>query len=256
MRLLAVALCILVIPIAGLTEEIRASLAVSATNSIFNKIKDPFEKATGIKLVYISKDPKGHGAVECFRDVDDGVADIGVAGMSQFDWAAHAQKSGHKIKNPTDIKYASIGRDLVYIFVHKSGPSSFTDAQLTDIVSGKMKNFSEMGGANQEIVVIEHAKLEATKKTVLRKFKVENLGAKTILIKDPQTTADMIQKIGATPGAIGWGVKDAADDTVKVAVHEPIGRPIMMIYRGDRMPEKIKKLTDFITKEGKKFAID
>ncbi len=47
--------------------------------NIMEKIGPAFEKQTGIKIVYVNKDPKGQGGDFVFKDVDSGrqLSDVG-----------------------------------------------------------------------------------------------------------------------------------------------------------------------------------
>ena len=59
-------------------------------------------------------------------------------------------------ENGTTFKYVPIGSEAFVFFVHKNNPiDSLTTKQIKDIYSGKIKNWKEVGGRDEEIVAFQ-----------------------------------------------------------------------------------------------------
>jgi PBP superfamily domain len=204
-------------------EEIKLSLGVSPLNNIFIKIKEPFEKETGIKLEYVFKDPKGLGADQVMKDVDSKLAEAGAGGIGFEDWKELMKEKNYIIKNVADMKFKVIGRDRIQFFTHIDGPKALTIHQLRDILIGKVKNFKEVGGPDQAITLVYSPKQPATEKFIKKNFlggKDLEHGGNSVLLPETSVTADLVKKVATTPGGFAFGPIDLIDATVQVPKHE------------------------------------
>lgn len=60
------------------------------------------------------------------------------------------------IDNGTEFEYTKIGKEAFVFFVHKDNPiDSLTTSQIQDIYSGKITNWKEVGGKNEDIVAFQ-----------------------------------------------------------------------------------------------------
>ena len=87
----------------ALAEEVKIGTGAAATENIFNKIKDPMEKANGVKLNVISGGP-----VQALKDLDAGTVEAAVAGMTFPDWMAMMEKVGMPFLIKVCIKIGSL----------------------------------------------------------------------------------------------------------------------------------------------------
>lgn len=60
----------------ALAEEVKVGAGAAATENIFNKIKEPMEKANGVKLTVISSGP-----VQAVKDLDTGAVEAAVGAL-------------------------------------------------------------------------------------------------------------------------------------------------------------------------------
>jgi phosphate transport system substrate-binding protein len=82
------------------------------------------------------------GSARGIIDVRDGKTDIGMV-------------SRVLTEREQDLKGFPIARDGIGLMVHKNNPvTTLTSAQVTDIFTGKIKNWREVGGRNAPIMVI------------------------------------------------------------------------------------------------------
>lgn len=138
-----------------------------------------------------------------------------------------------------------VAMDGVCMVVHPSNPvTALTKAQIRDIYTGKISNWSEVGGASMPIVVISRDTSSGTYETfealVMNKQK---MGASVEYVNsNPQSQA----RVKTTRGAIGYvglGFVDASVKPIKVddilparqtiasGVY-PIARPLFMFTNG------------------------
>jgi phosphate transport system substrate-binding protein len=110
------------------------------------------------------------GSSRGLKDARTGLADIGMV--------SRALKEEEK-----DLIPFTIGFDGVAMIVHADNPiTELTRQQIIDIYVGKINNWSELGGADEEIVVINKAEGRATLELFLEYFG----------LKSPDIQADII----------------------------------------------------------------
>ena len=69
----------------------------------------------------------------------------------------------------TEFKYTQIGTEAFVFFVHKDNPiDSLTVEQIKGIYSGKIKNWSEVGGADEEIVAFQRNEGSGSQSMLIR----------------------------------------------------------------------------------------
>ena len=127
--------------------------------------------------------------------------------------------------------------------------TSLTTEQLTDIYMGKIRNWSELGGTYEAIVVIGREAGSGTRETF-----EELLGIKYMCTyaNELDSTGAVMARTASTPGAIGYVSRDVLDDTVKTlsidgfepteqSISEgdyPLSRPLFMVTKGEISAQK------------------
>lgn len=109
------------------------------------------------------------------------------------------EKSGIDATKLVDHKVAVVG--MGPIANPKVGVKGLTKKQLVDIFTGKVKNWKEVGGADQAIVVINRTKGSGTRATF------ENFGldkAQVIEAQEQDSSGTVRQMVAQTPGAISY----------------------------------------------------
>ncbi len=171
------------------------------------------------------------------------------------------------VTNGRHPKATVIAMDGICVIVHTSNSvSALTKKQIKDIYTGKISNWTQVGGNDEKIVVISRdtssGTFEAFGELALEKAKVR---PDALMQASNQAVASTVER---TPGAIGYvglgyvtsaikavdveGVK-ASKETVLSGKY-PIGRPLFMYTNG---PAKglAKQLIDFImSPEGQKLV--
>jgi len=178
-----------------------------------------------------------------------------------------------------DVKEYIIALDALAVVVHPTNKvSKLTIAQLSDIYAGKITNWKQVGGADQEILVISRENNSGThvyfKEHVLRQGKeakkgeanpdplaVMEFGAKVTYGVSSQAISDQVKSNAAAIGyfGMGWITKDVkpleiskdgkqffaptADNTSNKKY--PIARGLQMYVNGNA-GEKAQKFIDFV----------
>jgi phosphate transport system substrate-binding protein len=95
---------------------------------------------------------QGGGSSQGFKEVVDGISDIGALSRE-----LKTDEKGQVVEHV-------IARDGIAIVVHPSNPvSNLTKEQVRDIFAGNITNWNEVGGPNQEIVVISREEGSGTR---------------------------------------------------------------------------------------------
>ena len=119
-----------------------------------------------------------------------------------------------------------------------------TSEQLASIYTGEITNWSELGGADEQIVVIGREAGSGTRGAFEELLGIED---QCNYAQELDSTGAVLAKVAATPGAIGYVSLDVVDDTVlalslnSVAATEEnilagnyvLSRPFVMATMGD-----------------------
>lgn len=227
-------------------EEIKVGAGAAPTENVFNKIKEPFEKTSGITLVIISNGPEA-----ALKDLDKGLLDAASGGVAFPDWMEMMEKGGYKIPDKNAYKYRVIGKDNVKVIVDKANSvKKLSKEQLKDIFTGKTVNWKEVGGKDIPITVVWGNKIPGTNTVFMKQV----MGGEpfTKKVRESTTAAEIKKQVASIPGAIGLGPASIVDATIASPATPEVGRPITLITKG-APSANILKLLDFIRGEGQKY---
>jgi len=215
--------------------------------------------AQKVAEVYMEKNPnadisvRGGGSGVGIASIIDGNCDIANSSRpikdTELDKAA---------ANGKDIKAHVIAMDGIAVIVNPGNPvSALTKAQVKDIYTGKISNWTQLGGNNEKIVVISRdtssGTFEAFGELALNKEKVR---PDAVMQASNQAIATTV---ASTPGAIGYvGLGFLSANVKAVSVNGvipsketvlnnkyPIGRPLFM-YTNGTPKGLVKEVLDFI----------
>ena len=143
--------------------------------------------------------------------------------------------------------------------------ADLTKQQLSDIYTGTVKNWSEVGGADAPIVVVGREAGSGTRSAFEELLEIEDQCAYS---NELDSTGAVMAKVASTPGSIGYVSLDVLDDTVKALNLEGaapseetikageyfLSRPFVMATKGEisEQNDLVKALFDYLgTDEGK-----
>jgi phosphate transport system substrate-binding protein len=208
--------------------------------------------------------------------VQGGGSGVGIASL--LDKTTDIATSSRKIKTeeidkaktsgvfPNEI---AIAFDGIAVIVHPSNPvKGLTKTQIKDIYTGKVSNWSEVGGKNAKIVVVSRdtssGTFEAFEALALNKEKVR---------PDALTTASnqgVAQTVAQTPGAIGYvghgflspKIKAVTVDKIECTKQTiqsekyPLSR-YLYVYTDGKPAKNVQKFINFLlSAEGQKLVVE
>lgn len=152
--------------------------------------------------------------------VNNGTADIGNSSRSLKD----AEKEAGAVENIVAI-------DGIAVCVDPANTvTGLTKQQLTDIYTGAITNWSEVGGSDGPIIVVGREAGSGTRGAFEEILGVEDTCA---YANELDSTGAVMAKVASTPGAIGYVSLDAVDDSVTALALEGVEPTVENIKAGD-----------------------
>ena len=133
-----------------------------------------------------------------------------VGGKTDIGNASRALKDGEKNSGAVENIVAIDG---IAVITHTSNTvSDLTSQQLTDICTGKITNWKDLGGADEAIVVLGREAGSGTRGAFEELLDVADQCA---YAQELDSTGGVLAKVASTPGSIGYVSLDVVDGTVK-----------------------------------------
>lgn len=258
---------------AGRAEELKGSIQVKGSDTMVNLAQgwaeDFSKKNPGVNAAVT-----GGGSGTGIAALIAGTADIAISSRTMKE--KEINKAKENGIDPYEIKAALDGLAVV---VHPSNSvSQLTIEQLSDIFTGKIKNWNEVGGVNLPIVILSREVNSGThvyfKEHVLRKGNeksAEEFSPAALLMPSSQAIADEIAQNANAVGYYGMGYISSKQKVIAVAKDKnspyikpilenvqnnsyPISRPLLIYTKGQ--PQGIIKVfLDFVlSKEGQEIV--
>jgi len=195
----------------------------------------------------IQVDIQGVGSTAGVKAANDGTADIGTASR---DLKTEEKEWG--------LTEHVIARDGIAIAIHPSNSvTDLTIEQAAKIFKGEITNWSEVGGDNQEIIVISREAGSGTRGAFEEILGIEDELSEKALIAEGNGAVK--QNIATKENSIGYvslGYLDDSLNPVKIngveptveniqANEYPVARPFLMLTKGELKPE-VKAFIDYI----------
>jgi phosphate transport system substrate-binding protein len=215
------------------TIAIHGSTTVSA--AILVPHKAAIEKASGETLDIVAN---GSGR---------GLADLlgGKAEMAMISAPLATEVAAANAKAPGSIDAAKlvghqIGETLVAFVVNPANPvTALTLAQVTGILSGKLTNWTELGGTDLPIVVVAATRGDGVRSAV--EGRLLDGGSILSQAREMPNASQIAQVTAQLPAA--FGVTSAASVRLGVTViktDQPIGQPLILVTIGPATPDAAK----------------
>ncbi|CRZ35686.1 phosphate ABC transporter substrate-binding protein (PhoT family) [Herbinix hemicellulosilytica] len=199
------------------------------------------------------------GSSAGIEQVIAGTVDIGNASRN----LKESEKEAGAVENIVAI-------DGIAIIVDKENTvNDLTKDQIIGIFTGKIKNWSELGGKDQPIVVIGRESGSGTRGAFEEILGIED---QCKYANEINSTGGVMAKVVTTPGAIGYVSIDILDDTVNAVKIEGIdatadniakgkyilSRPFVMATAGEisKQNEIVRTFFEFLTSEEGKRLIE
>ena len=234
-------------------QVLEVSGATTLQRRVLEPGAEPLRNATGIQLkVY------GPGTGKGLLALVDGKVPVAAAGESLEDALesakAAATEAGRQLTLPSTLVYHQVTTDNIVIAVHSSNPvKSLSKQQVRDIMTGKVRNWNEVGGPNLPVKVLAAAQGQAVR-TLVQKTLMDgsDYGPATT---DIRTALEQLRMIAADPAAVGAmsePVIRASSEKLRVVPGAVISRPLGFVTVGAPSPVAQKMIDYFRSPEGQK----
>lgn len=239
-------------------KKLSGSITLVGSTSmekLSNAVAEDFMNKNG--GVMVTAEFVGSGAG--IEAVTKGTADIGNSSRNLKD----AEKEAGAVENIVAI-------DGIAVVLDKSNTvTNLTKDQLIGIYTGTIRNWSELGGNDQPIVVIGREAGSGTRGAFEEILKVED---QCVYANELDNTGAVMAKVASTAGAIGYVSLDVVDDSVLVADLDSVAataenikagnyflsRPFVMATKGEisEQSELIQAFFDYMKSEDGKAIIE
>ena len=247
---------LLILPVmTGCSSEGSKSVTTDGSTSmqkVIGGLGEAFQSETGISFTY---NPTGSGSG--IQAVSEGRCDIG---LSSRELKEEEKNSG--------LVGTVLAYDGIALIVNTENKVvDLTLEQIAKIYTGEIKNWSEIGGNDQEIVLIGREAGSGTRDGFEAITDTED---KCVYRQQLTSTGDVITAVSQNPGAIGYASVASIKDTVKVVRVDGVTpseetikngsyvvqRPFLLVTSSKtELSESAQKFFDYVTSEQAKSII-
>lgn len=213
--------------------KLSGAITMAGSTSM-EKLANAAAEAFRNKNSNVSISPEFIGSSAGIEAVKNGTVNIGNASR----YLKNSEKSEGVVENIVAID------GIAVILDNSNQVTNLTKDQLISIYTGITRNWSEVGGANQPVVVVGREAGSGTREAFEEILEVED---QCKYSNEINSTGGVMAKVASTPGAIGYVSIDILDDTVatvKIDEVEPsaenikagnylLSRPFVMATKGE-----------------------
>ncbi len=225
---------------AGRAEELKGAIQIKGSDTMVN-LGQAWAEEFSRKNPGVNAAVTGGGSGTGIAAMIAGTADIAISSRTMKE--KEINKAKQNGIEPFEIKAALDGLAVV---AHPSNPvSQLTIEQLSDIFTGKIKNWKEVGGNNLQIVILSREINSGThvyfKEHVLRKGdekSVEEFSPMALLMSSSQAIAEEVSQNPNAIGYYGMGYISPKQKVISVAkdANSPYAAPVMENVRDNSYP--------------------
>lgn len=215
-----------------LADTVRLAGATTVVNVVINPYRAAVEKNTGHTLE-INGNATGRGLV----DLTDGKADAAMV-SEPMDIALMAAETAGKKIDGSKLKMYELRKDEIVFIVHSSNPvTKLTHQQISDIHTGKITNWKQVGGKDMPINVYSDAITGGTRAMIKKVVMSNNDYAPSVRsLTSVSRIAELVPGDEAGIGGLGRGFVKT-DGKVKVVDTARIERPLALVTVGEAQPK-------------------
>lgn len=233
------------------SADLSGKITLAGSTSM-EKLANAMAEAFMEKYPNVTVAPEFTGSGAGLESLAKGTVDIGDASRALSD----DEKAGGAVENIVAIDGIAVITDS------ENAVSDITSEQLAQIYTGEITNWSDLGGADEQIVVIGREAGSGTRDAFEELNDVKDTCK---YAQELDSTGAVLAKVAATPGAIGYVSLDVVDDTVKalqlnsvdatedniLAGTYVLQRPFVMATMGEisEQNDLVKAFFDFIHSE-------
>lgn len=238
LRILVLATAFLVLQVAQAAQAAELTIAGSTTvsSSVLDPYEEKIEKRAGVDL-RVNAIGSSRGIVA----LSDGLADIAAISAPLADVVRKINSREPGKVDGRSLVAHEIGAASVAFIVHPSNPiKELSFEKITDILAGRIKFWSELGGPNERIEIIAEYKGGGIRTMVEKK--IGEWG--DVLVDDVnsvQTGPQVTYAVGVVPNAIGIVATAMVNNSVfMMRTDQVITQPMFLVTKGEPSREVAK----------------
>lgn len=228
--------------------DLSGKITLAGSTSM-EKLCNAMAEAFMEKYPNVTVSPEFTGSGAGLESLAKGTVDIGDASRALSD----DEKASGAVENIVAIDGIAVITDT------ENTVSDITSDQLAQIYTGEITNWKDLGGADEQIVVIGREAGSGTRDAFEELNDVKDACK---YAQELDSTGAVLAKVAATPGAIGYVSLDVVDDTVKalqlnsveatedniLAGTYVLQRPFVMATKGEisEQSKQVQAYFDFI----------
>ena len=232
---------------AGKTAEVQGTVTAAGSTALLPLLKsgqEEFQK----KYAKVTVNIAGGGSFTGQNQVASGAVNIGNSDVAIQD----------SLKDKGLVEHKLVGIPFIFIVNKDVAVDNLTQQQYTDIMTGKITNWKEVGGKDQKITLIHRSKSSGSRATIAEVVLKNAAFTDNAVIQD--SNGAVRAAIASTPGAIGYVDAAYVDDSIKALAYNGVKYSIDGVVNGQypvftfgRMFTKgeptgaIKAFIDFVT---------
>ena len=206
--------------------ETRLHGSGTVGNGIVLPKQAQIEQEAGDTLAVVTNG-SGNGLI----DLAEGRADVAMISADLDFEAGEVEKKKPGLLGSANLQAHPIGANTVQFIVHPSNPvKSLTKEQVAGILSGKITDWSELGGPAGKIVVFIERPGNGTRATVEKQL----LGGQAIFAGARELAApqQLAKAVSQTPLAFSYGNSSTIDGSVAVVDGVVADQPLSIVTKG------------------------
>ncbi len=218
-------------------KEVVVAGSTTIQKRVLEPSHDAIKSATGIDLKV-----RGINSGRGFAELIDGKI---VASVSSNPIKTLLEKAG--VSDDGTYQEHIIIEDVIVPIVHKSNSvDSLTWQQLSDIHTGKVTNWKDVGGPDQKIIVVTSQPTAATRIVFQKKVMKKAAYVKGVReVKSTRQEVGLVGKFKGGIGAVSEGFVKLNPGKVKVIKTDMIARPLSFITKGNPNAD-IQSIIDYL----------
>ncbi|MDB5914010.1 MAG: hypothetical protein JWP22_2685 [Ramlibacter sp.] len=220
------------VPILAIADTVRLAGATTVVNVVINPYRAAVEKSTGHTLE-VNGNATGKGLV----DLSEGKADAAMV-SEPMDIALGAAEVAGKKLDGSRLKMHELRKDEIVFIVHPNNPvGKLTHQQLSDIHTGKITNWKQVGGKDMPITVYSDALTGGTR-AMIRKVVMggTDYAPSVRSLTSVSRIAELVPGDESAIGGLGRGFVKA-DGKTRTIDTARIERPLAIVTIGDPQPK-------------------
>jgi len=232
-RIVAGVLCAAGLAFAADAATVTVHGSTTVASNILTPHKGKIEQASGHSLKIVA-----NGTGRGIADLVGGKADLAMISAPLPTVVAKANKKKPGSVDGSKLVAHQIGATRVAFAVHPSNPvKNLSLAQVGDIMAGKIKNWSEVGGPDKPIVIVSESKGGGVRSMVEKELlSGGELGGQ---VRELPNAPQVVKVVAQVPNAIGIAIDATIDSSVMaLSTDGSIEQPLILVSIGQPTAEQ------------------